>query len=113
MIKAPGGKPPGDFFFAHLKPRTVGTVPFPRKQRRLSPRYYLLDGDVLWRVPHRLHRALLSGMAVLPQYANSKQKGVKVLIWSSPRIPPKVEMRGSLFSFNSMGSIDLADAAEL
>jgi hypothetical protein len=90
----------------------MGTIPFPRNQRRLSLRYYLFDGEVIWRVPHRLYRALLSGEAVLPQYANSKQKGVEVLVWTNPRTARDIETRGTLFSFDSKGSIDLADAAE-
>jgi hypothetical protein len=109
----PAGNCRGFFVLPALfRTQTVGTIPFPRRPRRLSLRYYLCDGDALWRIPQRIHRALLSGEAALPQYANSKQKVVEVFIWSGPTTARRVEARGTVFSFNSAGLIDLAEAAE-
>src|SRR5271169_236599 len=110
---APGGKPPGVFLFGPSKRRrTVAISPFPGRPRRLSLRYYLWDGHALSRVPHRLHSALLSGDTALPQYANSKQKVVEVLIWRGPGRARKIEARGTISFFNSKGYIDLREATE-
>lgn len=92
---------------------TVATIPFRQKRQRLSLRYYLFDGDALWRIPNRLHGALLSGEAGLPQYVNSKQKVVEVFIWTSPRMARLIQARGTFVSFNSKGSIDWAASAEV
>ena len=90
----------------------MATIPFPRRPRRLSLRYYLWDGHALSRVTHRLHSALLSGDTALPQYANSKQKVVEVLIWRGPGQARKIEARGTISFFNSKGCIDLREATE-
>jgi len=75
-------------------------------------RYYFWDGRALSRVTHRLHSALLSGEMALPQYANSSQKMVEVLIWRGRGRARKIEARGTICFFNSKGSIDLREAAE-
>ena len=90
----------------------VATIPYQRRRRRLSLRYYIWDGRALSKVPHRLHSALLSGDATLPQYANSKQKMVEVLIWRGPGQARKIEARGTINFFNSKGCIDLREATE-
>lgn len=90
----------------------MATIPFPRRPRRLSLRYYLWDGSALSRLTHRLHSALLSGDTALPQYANSKQKVVEVLIWQGPGRARKIEVRGTICFFNSKGYIDLREPAE-
>jgi hypothetical protein len=92
--------------------QTVATIPFPRSPRRLSLRYYLWDGRTLSRVSHRLHSALLSGEIALPQYANSKQKIVEVMIWRDPGRARKIEARGTICFFNSKGYIDLREPVE-
>ena len=90
----------------------MAKIPFRRGPRRLSLRYYFWDGHALSRVPHRLHSALLSGDTALPQYANSKQKVVEVLIWRGPGRARKIEARGTICFFNSKGCIDLREATE-
>jgi hypothetical protein len=112
--QSPRRETAGGFFLLRIDPSlTVGTIPFPRRTRRLSLRYYLFDGDALWRIPHRLHRALLSGEVSLPQYANSKQKVVEVFIWTGLGTARTIEARGVVLTFNAKGSIDLAEAAEV
>ena len=88
-------------------------VPFKQKRRRLSLRYYLCDHDVIWRIPNRIHGALLSGEIGLPQYADSKQKVVEVFVWTGSRTPPLIQARGAFVSFNAKGSIDWAASAEV
>lgn len=113
MNNSPRRETAGGFSFAFLKRhRTVATIPFPRRPRRLSLRYYLWDGQALSRVPHRLHSGVLSGDLALPQYANSKQKVVEVLIWRGPGRARKIEARGTISFFNSKGCIDLREATE-
>jgi hypothetical protein len=54
----------------------------------------------------------MSGDMALPQYANSKQKMVEVLIWYGPGRARKIEARGTISFFNSKGGIDLREATE-
>jgi hypothetical protein len=87
-------------------------VRFPRKRRRLSIRYYLITDEGPVRVPLRLHRDLVSGDVAAPQFANSFQRKIEVLIWSEPEGDRTIKMRPTTSRFDASGRVDLRYAAE-
>lgn len=87
-------------------------VPFKKTRRRLSIRYYLCTDDVPLRMPLRLCRDLADRVVALPQFANSVQRMVEVLIESKAGKIEKIEVRPTHSRFDANGKIDLRHAAE-
>lgn len=90
----------------------MSVVRFKRPRRRLSIRYYLCTDKGPVRVPLRLHRDLVSGAVAVPQFANSFQRKIEVLIWSEPGGGRTIEMHPTTSRFDASGRIDLHYAAE-
>jgi hypothetical protein len=90
----------------------MSVVRFKRAQRRLSIRYYLCTDGGPVRVPLRVHRDLVSGAVAVPQFANSFQRKIEVLIWSEPGGGRTVKMRPTTSRFDASGRVDLHYAAE-
>ena len=61
----------------------MAVVPFKRARRRLLIWYYLITDEGPVRMPLRLLRDLVSGDIAAPQFANSFQRKIEVLIWST------------------------------
>ena len=64
----------------------MSVVRFKRTRRRLSIRYYLCTDDGPVRLPLRLCRDLADRVIALPQFANSVQRMVEVLIESKAKV---------------------------
>ncbi len=91
----------------------MSVVRFKKRARRgLSIRYYLCTDKGPVRVPLRLHRDLVSGAVAVPQFANSFQRKIEVLIWSEAGDGQTIEMRPTTSRFDASGRIDLHYAAE-
>src|SRR5512143_215911 len=73
----PAGNCRGFSFAFPKRPLAVATIPFPRRLRRLSLRYYLWDGYALSWLPNRLHSAPLLGETALMQFAASRKKRLR------------------------------------
>jgi hypothetical protein len=87
-------------------------IGFRRKRRRLSMRYYLCTDTGPVRLPPRLCRNLADRVTALPQFANSIQRGVEVLIERKAGKIEKIEVRPTHSRFDENGKIDLRHAAE-
>jgi hypothetical protein len=87
-------------------------VRFKRRRRRLSMRYYLCTDTGPVRLPPRLCRDLAGRLVALPQFANSVQRMVEVLIQSKVGKIEKIELRPTHSRFDENGKIDLRHAAE-
>ena len=87
-------------------------VRFKRARRRLSIRYYLCTDAGPVRLPLRLCRDLADRVVALPQFANSVQRMVEVLIESKAGKIEKIELRPTHSRFDENGKLDLRHAAE-
>jgi hypothetical protein len=90
----------------------MAVVRFPRKRHRLSIRYYLITDEGPARMPLRLLRDLVSGDVAAPQFANSFQRKIEVLIWSEPEGGRTIKMRPTTSRFDAGGRVDLHYADE-
>lgn len=63
-------------------------------------------------MPLRLHRDLVSGDVAAPQFANSFQRKIEVLIWSEREGGRTIKMRPTTARFDASGRVDLHYAAE-
>jgi hypothetical protein len=88
----------------------VATRP-PNKLSSRYYRYYLFAEGELWKIPDRLHQALIRGEATLPQYSSSGQKILEVEISKAPRVRV-MNIRGTVYSFDNAGVLDLSVHAE-
>ena len=79
---------------------------------RISVRYYLCTDAGPVRLPLRLCRELADSVIALPQFANSIQRMVEVLIESKAGKTEKIELRPTHSRFDENGKIDLRHAAE-
>lgn len=87
-------------------------VRFKRTRRRLSMRYYLCTDTGPVRLPPRLCRDLADRLIALPQFANSIQRGVEVLIERKAGKIENIEVRPTHSRFDENGKVDLRHAAE-
>src|SRR5215510_11630589 len=87
-------------------------VGFKRTRSRLSMRYYLCTNTGPVRLPPRLCRDLADRLIALPQFANSIQRGVEVLIARKAGKIETIEVRPTHSRFDENGKIDLRHAAE-
>jgi hypothetical protein len=87
-------------------------VRFKRTRRRLSMRYYLCTDTGPVRLPPRLCRDLVDRVIALPQFANSIQRGVEVLVARKAGKIETIEVRPTHSRFDENGKIDLRHAAE-
>jgi hypothetical protein len=87
-------------------------VRFKRRRRRLSMRYYLCTDTGPVRLPPRLCRDLADRAVAFPQFANSIQRGVEVLIERKAGKIKNIEVRPTHSRFDENGKIDLGHAAE-
>jgi hypothetical protein len=90
----------------------MSVVRLKRARRRLSIRYYICTDEGPVRVPLRVHRDLVSGDVTAPQFANSFQRKIEVLIWSGPGHGRTIKMRPTTSRFDVSGRLDLHYAAE-
>jgi len=90
----------------------MAVVRFKRVRPRLSIRYYLCTDAGPVRLPQRLCRDLSERLIALPQFANSIQRMVEVLIESKAGKIQKIELRPTHSRFDENGKIDLGYAAE-
>lgn len=90
----------------------MAVVPFKRVRGRLSIRYYLCTKEGPVRLPQRLSRDLSARIIALPQFANSVQRLVEVLIESKAGKIEKIELRPTHSRFDENGKVDLHHAAE-
>lgn len=90
----------------------MSVVRFKRARRRLSIRYYLCTDDVPLRMPLRLCRDLAERVLALPQFANSIQRTVEVLIESKAGKIEKIELRPTHSRSDEYGKVDRRHAAE-
>src|SRR3546814_2544963 len=76
----------------------------------LGFRYFLLDaGDQLWAIPRRLLENLVHGLDRLPQYADQSLKVITAYLDLVDGKPVHLaQVSGSLWHFDSRGSIQLA-----
>ena len=79
---------------------------------RINVRYYLCTDAGPVRLPRRLCRELADRVIALPQFANSIQRMVEVLIESKAGKTEKIELRPTHSRFDEDGKIDLRHAAE-
>ena len=79
---------------------------------RISVRYYLCTDAGPVRLPLRLCRELADRVIALPQFANSIQRMVEVLIQTEPGKTKSVHFRSTSTRFDKDGKIDLHHAAE-
>jgi hypothetical protein len=71
----------------------------------------LFADEQLWKIPDRLHRALVRREAILLQYASTHQKILEVEISKTPR-SNVVRFHGTVYVFDNSGALDLASQAE-
>ena len=79
---------------------------------RISVRYYLCTDAGPVRLPRRLCRELADRVIALPQFANSIQRMVEVLIQTEPGKTKSVHFRSTSTRFDKDGKVDLHHAAE-
>ena len=80
---------------------------------RWSLRYYVCSDDqITWRIPNTLHSDLVAGKLLLPQFASTKQKVLEVFVSRATGGPVLLEARGSIYSFDSDGRLDLHPTVE-
>ena len=80
----------------------------PPGRRSWSVRYYICCEDRLtWRIPDRLHSDLAAGKLALPQFASTRQKILSVFFRGAPDGPVLIDVRGSFYSFDPDGMLDL------
>jgi len=79
---------------------------------RVSLRYYVWHDSALWRFPHRLHVAVVSGEATLLRFANTRCKIVEVLVSRQLTRPIIKTVRGVVYAFDAEGRLDLSDVGE-
>jgi hypothetical protein len=75
-------------------------------------RYYLCTDTAPVRLPQRLSRDLSQRLIALPQFANSIQRMVEVLVESKAGQIEKIELRPTHSRFDENGKVDLGYAAE-
>ena len=96
--------------------KRVGNVVQPKKRvRRSGPsvRYFLCDGNrIVYRLPQKLHRALLSGAIALPQFANTRQHVLEVYTTTGAGRTELIAAKGSFYLFRDDGTLDLSPAIE-
>ena len=90
----------------------MAVVRLKRARLRLSIRYYLCTDAGPVRLPQRLCRDLSERLIALPQFANSVQRMVEVLIESKAGKIQRIELRPTHSRFDEDGKIDLRHAAE-
>ena len=90
----------------------MSVVRLKRARRRLSIRYYICTDEGPVRVPLRLHQDLVSGKTAMPQFAQSLQHFVEVLIEVGPKSARKIHMRSTSTRFGANGKVDLRHAVE-
>jgi hypothetical protein len=79
---------------------------------RVSLRYYVWDDTALWRLPHRLHAAVVSGEAKLLRFANTRCKIIEVLVSRQLSQPIIKMVRGVVYAFDAEGRLDLSDVGD-
>ena len=79
---------------------------------RITVRYYLCTDAGPVRLPRRLCRELADRVIALPQFANSIQRMVEVLIQTEPGKTKSVHFRSTSTRFDKDGKVDLHHAAE-
>jgi hypothetical protein len=83
------------------------------RSQRWSARYYVCSDDqVRWRIPNTVHRELASGRLALPQFASTEQKILEVFVGRAHGAPVLLDARGSIYTCDSDGMLDLHPAAE-
>ena len=83
------------------------------KSKVWSIRYYLCRDDyVLGRLPNTLHQELLAKTVALPELFNSKQKVLEALIGKTDGRQVLLDARGSIYSFDGAGRLDVHPTAE-
>jgi|GEM_PF-5609403 len=109
-MKPPAGNRRG-FFVANNR-SAMAIVPFPRKRRRLSIRYYLCTEATPVRIPLRLYRDLVSGKIAIAKFAGTVQRIAEILITFGPGEARQIKIRATAAHFDKEGRMDLSHAAE-
>ena len=91
----------------------MSVVRLNRRRRRFSVRYYICTDGEPFRVPLRLFRRLVSGEVALPQFANSLQRFVEVLLEEDVTKGKTITTRNTSIRFDADGKVDLGHAAEV
>ena len=83
----------------------------PKEASQRYFRYYLFAEGKLWKIPAKLHTALVKAELKLPKFASSQQKILEVEISKIPTVRV-IDMRGTVYSFDSAGRLELSAQAE-
>jgi hypothetical protein len=89
----------------------MAVVRFKRARARRSIRYYLCTAEGTFRVPLRLFRGLVSGEIRVPQFANSLQYFVEVLVEEVNK-RKTINARSTSTRFDAHGKVDLHHVVE-
>jgi hypothetical protein len=74
--------------------------------------YFCSDGNLAWRIPDRLHRALIAGEVLLPQFAGTRRKVLEVFFRNTPSGKILLDARGSFYNFDPKGRLDVLPVSE-
>jgi|KBSSwiStaDraftv2_1062776.scaffolds.fasta_scaffold2176781_1 hypothetical protein len=87
-------------------------VRFKKARPRRSIRYYLCTDEGPVRMPSHLSRDLSARVIALPQFSNSIQRMVEVIVQAEHK-KTSIHLRPTSTRFDKAGKVDLRDAAEV